>query len=374
MRRARNVTLAPVARGFAAFIVLIGASLGCGGGGAASDGGPTGPEQQAPPQLPALETIPFQLLGAGKIAFERIHGATGAGSGTYVVDASAGTSTYALVNQLAFASALSPDGRRLAYITIKFGIATGYDVYVANADGTGEQQVTKFPENEGAPAWTPDGSRIVVPAGVNTGTFNVYSQSPVANPADQAQLTQFTVVPGTPFTCPILTGPAESRVAVSAQGRMTFACLYGEIDVSTSGTFSTAYKPARTDRRRWPNVFAPSWSPDGARIAFIETTSDSAANYAVFGFAVKVMDADGSNVATLANVAIPLASNVVAGGVWLGLNNLSLCWMPDGSRVVFNLPEGQLIGHLWVVRADGTGLAQLTSAPGVWDRSVSCSS
>jgi Tol biopolymer transport system component len=369
MRRARNAALAPVARGFAAFIALLAATLGCGG--SASDG-PTIPEQQQP-TLPALEAIPFQLLGAGKIAFERLY-VGGTAGGTYVVDASAGSSSYAFANQIAFGSVLSPDGRRLAYTTIEVGSGTGYDVYVANADGTGTQQVTRFPDNEGAPAWTPDGTRIVVAAGVGTGIFNVYSQSPVANPADQTQLTQFTITPGVPVTCPVLTGPEESRIAVSAQGRMAFACLYGEIDVSTSGTLSTAYAPPRTDRRRWPNVFAPAWSPDGARIAFIETTSDSAASYAIVAIAVKVMDADGSNVATLADVPIAVGSNIVAGGGWLGLNNFSLCWMPDGSRLVFNLPESQLIGHLWVVRADGTGLAQLTSSPNVWDRSVSCSS
>jgi Tol biopolymer transport system component len=82
------------------------------------------------------------------------------------------------------------------------------------------------------------------------------------------------------------------------------------------------------------------------------------------------MNADGSNVTTIATGA---GSNAHALGGWIGANNLSLCWMPDGSRLVFTVPESELIGHIWVVHADGTGLAQLTSAPGAWDRSISCS-
>jgi dipeptidyl aminopeptidase/acylaminoacyl peptidase len=140
--------------------------------------------------------------------------------------------------------------------------------------------------------------------------------------------------------------------------------------LSSDGALSASYLPVRDDRRHWPNVFAPSWSPDGTRLAFVETTSDSATNYSLVGLAVKVMNADGSNVTTVATGA---GSNAQAGGGWIGPNNFSLCWMPDGSRLVFTIPESTLVGHIWVVRVDGTGLAQLTSAPGAWDRSVSCS-
>ncbi len=347
-----------------ASIALIGGVLGCG---SASDG-PTTPEE-ATHIVPALEAVSFQLVGAGKVAFERI-GANGASGAIYVIDGTAASSAHVFDNQVAHGAALSPDGRRFAYTTFT-DVTTAYDVYVANVNGTAVQQVTRFPQQEGAPTWTPDGARIVVAAGVaGTAVYNIYSQSPIANPGDQTQLTNFSTTSG---ACPTMLGSGDFRVATSPQGRMAFACSVGEIDVSTNGTFRSAYLPNRTDRRRWPNVFTPSWSPDGGRIAFIETTSDSATNYSMLGLAVKVMNADGSNVATLANMATAAGSDAIAGGGWTGLNNISLCWMPDGSRLVFNVPESQLVGHLWVVRADGTGLTQLTTSPGVWDRSVSCS-
>jgi len=345
-------------------LTLLGALLACG----SSSDGPTTPDPL--PVVPALESVPFGLLGSGKVAFERIGPFSTAYSTIYIIDATAMSSAHSFDNALEFGSALSPDGRRLAYTTYSDN-ATLYDVYVANIDGTGVQHATHFTGQEGPPTWTPDGAKIVVAASVGSSLiYNVYSQSPVANPGDVTQLTHFAPGAGGSLDCPIIIDN-EEPVAVSTQGMLAFACFFGEMDVlSSNGTLSASYAPALGDRRHWPNIFSPSWSPDGTRLAFVQTTSDSATNYALIGLAVNVMNADGSNVTTVASVQ---ASSDGVGGGWIGPNNLSLCWMPDGSRLVFNVPESTLVGHIWVVRADGTGLAQLTSAPGVWDRSVSCS-
>lgn len=351
-------------RQLVASATLLGALLACG----SSSDGPTTPDPL--PAVPALESVPFGLLGSGKVAFERIGGG-GAYGAIYVIDATATSSAHAFDNEAALGPALSPDGRRLAYMHLT-DLTTGWDVYVANIDGTGVQHATRYTQQESPPTWTPDGAKIVVPRVVGSSLVrNVYSQSPVADPGDVIQLTNFTLGTGGTPACPIIFFDSDVLVPISTQGKLAFACSSGEIDVlSPNGTLSASYLPVRDDRRHWPNVFSPSWSPDGTRLAFVETTSDSATNYALVGVAVKVMNADGSNVTTVATGA---GSNAQAAGGWAGPNNFSLCWMPDGSRLVFNIPESALVGHLWVVRADGTGLAQLTSAPGAWDRSVSCS-
>jgi len=318
-----------------------------------------------------LESVNFALLGSGKVAFERIGVETGYGA-VYVIDATAGTSAHYFDNTVEFGAAISPDGRRIAYTS--YDEATFYDVFVANINGTSPQHVTRFPLQEGPPSWTTDGAKIVV-AGAPAGSqvHHAYSQSAVNNPTDQIKLTNFNVSPGVPVTCPVFFDNA-SRISVSSQGTLAFACLTSEIDVvSASGSLSAFYRPSRADRSRWPNVFAPAWSPDGSKLAFIETTSNIDANLLVSSYAIQVMNADGTNVTTLATAPIAAAANVYPGGSWMGLNNFSICWMPDGSRLVFNIPETQLVGHLWVVQADGTGLTQLTSTPLVWDRSPSCS-
>jgi Tol biopolymer transport system component len=321
---------------------------------------PTSPNQPAP--APALESVPYSLLGSGTVAFERI-GPDGDYSAVYIIDATASRS-HGFDIQLTFGPALSPDGEQLAYTTYTDD-QTFYDVYVARIDGTNAQQVTAFALQEGPPSWTRDGTRIVV-VGANQLMFNVYSQS-VSNPADLAQLTDFQLGAGGSPDCPFLFG--GERIAVSTQGSLAFACGSEEIDVlSSTGALLASYVPSHADGGHWHGVFSPTWSPDGTQIAFIETTQVSATDDAVIGVAVKLMDADGSNVTTL--VTGP-GSNAPADH-WAGHNNGSLCWMPDGSRLVFGIAESASEAHLWVVRADGTGLAQLTFAPGVFDRSVSC--
>jgi TolB protein len=55
------------------------------------------------------------------------------------------------------APAWSPDGERLALHRFT---DNGYDLFVINADGSDQVQVTSDPANEADPAWSPDGERI----------------------------------------------------------------------------------------------------------------------------------------------------------------------------------------------------------------------
>jgi Tol biopolymer transport system component len=239
-------------------------------------------------------------------------------------------------------------------------------VYVANGDGRGVQQVTHFQGQEGPPTWASDG-RILVAADAGVGADEVYALSPTLNATDATRLTHFTGTRG----CPALWGGRDffGPIAMSVDGRLAFACQAGEIDLLfKNGTRSAAYRPGRSDNTRWTNVYSPAWSPDGAHVAFIEITTDQTADYTMVGLAVKTTDLGGTNVHTVTAVRL----NKIAAGQWSGSNNFSLCWMPDGSKLVFNVPESQLVGHIWAVNPDGSGLAQLTFAPGAWDRSVSC--
>ena len=53
--------------------------------------------------------------------------------------------------------AWSPDGTRIAFVSNRAGIS---DVYVMNADGTGQSRLTFEPLDAHNPAWSPDGTRI----------------------------------------------------------------------------------------------------------------------------------------------------------------------------------------------------------------------
>ena len=52
----------------------------------------------------------------------------------------------------------SPDGAKIAFI--RFSPALNYEVYVMNADGTNQVQLTNTPTGESIPRWSPDGTKI----------------------------------------------------------------------------------------------------------------------------------------------------------------------------------------------------------------------
>jgi WD40-like Beta Propeller Repeat len=52
----------------------------------------------------------------------------------------------------------SPDGRRIAFTSRRDG---NWEVYVVNADGSGQRRLTRNAAGDFAPTWSPDGRKIV---------------------------------------------------------------------------------------------------------------------------------------------------------------------------------------------------------------------
>ena len=63
--------------------------------------------------------------------------------------------------------AVSPDGSRIAFTVGEPGNLTDH-VWVMNADGSGQRQLTASTLNETSPAWSPDGGTIAVRQGVTS--------------------------------------------------------------------------------------------------------------------------------------------------------------------------------------------------------------
>jgi Tol biopolymer transport system component len=359
----------PRRAGLARLLLLGAFSLGgCSGGG-------NGPQIPPPPPPGAhqLELAPFAALGSGKIVFLRADfSTTGGRDGVYLIDADRAASTFEFVGGPAWypnAPTVSPDGRSVAYTRYTDG-NTMYDVYVANLDGSREQQITAFPTQEGPASWTPDGRELVFYAAESDWVYNLYRQAADKSAASsREQITHFSGSCG--GQCPLLSSDATGRVSVSPSGQIAWTTGSTiELTEPDSGATQAIYTLPPDAPATSAALYAPVWSPDGSHLGFVTLVRAQASGVPAERqrLVVTVIDAEGTNQSVVA--AVPASGLLDIGGY---SDVYSLCWTADGARFVFNVPDGDPQSHLWVVNVDGSALTQVTSAPGVWDLSVSCS-
>jgi len=80
-----------------------------------------------------------------------------------VADADGGAAGRVPIHRYVEYMAWSPDGSRIAFMSQEkgaFGDDPDYNVYVANADGTGLRRLTTTQGSDGFPSWSPDGTMI----------------------------------------------------------------------------------------------------------------------------------------------------------------------------------------------------------------------
>jgi Tol biopolymer transport system component len=301
-------------------------ALSCGGGG---DGiGAPNPASTPLPPIALPDPIDYGVVGSGRLCFERLVSGSGS-SGVFVIDARAqrtwGYQAMSGMDGALFSEpAISPDGNRIAYSSIT-DAASAWDIYLIEAERCLPARQSSSPGNELVPAWTPSGALL-------------WSDS--AEPCDR-DLTRETV------------SPTGARV-VAVRGGLAQRTTPTSCSLLVPGVPSKALHDA------------PAFSPDGTRLAWIRLRYGDGA---WTDLDVVVGDPAGQDAGVIAT--LPLPGRTTMG--WSGGNNLSLAWSPDGSRLAFNRPESNDTAHIFVVTLDGSRLTQLTTAPGVGDRSVSWS-
>lgn len=134
-------------------------------------------------------------------------------------------------------------------------------------------------------------------------------------------------------------GPAGAR-----NGKIAFAgstnSELGNYDIFAINPDGSGFEQLTDDPAA---EFAPAWSPDGMRIAFARESGEDPGGE--LSTSIYVMNADGINV-----------RRVTTGE---GVQDTSPTWSPDGSMIAFS-SNREGFSDIWVVRADGTGLRQLT--------------
>jgi len=234
----------------------------------------------------------------------------------------------------------SPDriGDRIAFDRRDGG---NNDIWVMNADGTGEVNITNSALNEFGPKWSPDGCRIAFVRMMADHTYDVWVMD--ADGSNQVNLTADS--PGN-----------DAAPAWSPDGdKIVFnSNRTGSIEVYTmwadgSGVFQVTNDPATDDG-------SAEFSPNGLQIVFSKYVPGTSGD-------IWIVNATGTN-----PHAVTTSPTMDYGPAW----------SPDGTRIVFErwtaLPSG---GHtdLWLVNPDGTDLRQLIhSGTGdggaAWQRAV----
>jgi TolB protein len=184
------------------------------------------------------------------------------------------------------------------------------DIYVINADGSGQRRLTSSPGWDGFPTWSPDARKVAF--GTNHGCYVVNADG---------------------------TGRKKLRACIygwARDGRIAYSGdrINDEVFVA-NGDWSGGRNVTRNPARDYQAV----WSPDGSAIAF---TSDRDGNEEIY-----VVKADGSEPRNLTN--------------WRG-DDQHGSWSPDGRKIVFQ-SERKGNTDVYVVNVDGTGLRRLTRNP-----------
>jgi Tol biopolymer transport system component len=285
--------------------------------------------------------------------------------------------------------AIAPDGLRIAVaVDASDGTST---VGIVDATGLTPLAIPGAPTNLAPDAWSPDGTRIAIDGwdDADPSVGGVYTVAP-----DGTDLRRITRRMG---DVPLAFSPDGSDILfVRPTGESHFeADLYV---VSAAGGTPTQLNEPGTDVQCCDFGIPGTWTPDGKTIAFtqFEPTEDEPGRSAVFlvspsgddrrritpwsewmtsahvspdgrsiaydldnpeggGRDIVLIDRDGSHPRPLTDADSQ------------GMGSCCSTWSPDGSRLLFTRAVSDESTTLWIVNADGSGLAQVATEPGWYE-------
>jgi dipeptidyl aminopeptidase/acylaminoacyl peptidase len=208
----------------------------------------------------------------------------------------------------------SPDGWKIAFTRIQG--KDEYDIYVVNADGTGQAQLTHGVGRDAYPSWSPDGSKIAFSSdGDEPGILDIWVMN--ADGTGQTRLTE--------------EGHNEQPSWSPDGSKIVFGSIrdgvYEVYMMNADGTDQVNLtRSLNTDD--WPS--GQACSPDGSQIVFVSARDG---NWEIY-----LMNADGTDQRRLTDSEYADEPHA---------------WSPDGTRILFTRN-----GLILSMNLDGTGIQQ----------------
>jgi TolB protein len=232
------------------------------------------------------------------------------------------TLAYQLTHSETLDPSLSPDGKRMVYITV---VAGKEQLFAMNLDGSNPRQLTRDDAAHEDPAWSPDGKKIafvlitggieqiqlmnadgsdvepLTPKEMRTihpnwspdGTRVAYCTDDDLKPPKKNDSDIYVIDVASKQAQKVITGGVNTYPVWSPDGkRIAFRRMLGENDSEVFIANSDGSHPVNLTNNPAFDGW-PSWSPDGKSIAF---ASNRNRNYEIY-----IMDSDGKNVRKVAN-------------------------------------------------------------------------
>ncbi|MBI2836667.1 MAG: PD40 domain-containing protein [Chloroflexi bacterium] len=217
----------------------------------------------------------------------------------------------------------SPDGSKIAFSSYRDG---NREIYVMNADGSNQTRLTNNSAADYGPSWSPDGSKIAFES-YRDGNWETWVMN-----ADGSNPTQLTNIVFYSNSGPAYS-PDGSKIVFHSNRDMPSPWPADIYVMNADGSGQTRLMS------NLANDLDPLWSPDGSKIVF---HSDRDGNKEIY-----VMNADGSNQISL--------TNNPAGDSWP-------TYSPDGSKIAF-YSDRDGNNEIYVMNADGSNQTRLTNDP-----------
>ena len=196
------------------------------------------------------------------------------------------------------------------------------EIYVMDADGGNQENLTNHPAYDATPDWSPDGRKIVFVSTRDGGVSQIHIMN-----ADGKNVIRLTDGQG-----------GKRDPAWSPNGRKIAFTVSADLINNWVHHIAVMDADGRNREKLEDQASEPSWSPDGKQIAFVSSRDDRMTHE------IYVIDADGQGMKRVTHDIV---------------GQHRPAFSPDGRRIAY-MAEHEGFSHLYVVGADGKNRVRLT--------------